>query len=486
MRETARAAFAAPIRFGQGDVGLLDNASETMRTMSRRTFLAASASAAVTPARGAVRPSGAVDVAIIGAGAAGIAAARRIAEAGRRVALIEATDRVGGRCVTDTRTFGVPFDRGAHWIHMPDINPVAKLAPRPSFDIYPATPGQRLRIGRRNGREGEMEEYLAALARTNRAIDDAAHGKTDISCAQALPKDLGTFRATIEFVLGPFGCGKDLSEVSAMDFAKSAERDVDSFCRQGYGALLAKLAEGLPIQLGTPVTHIEGGRGLSVQTTKAHFSARAAIVTVSTNVLAAERIKFDPELPRRVLDAVGKLKLGSYDHVALELAGNPLGLQRDELVFEKSENARTAGLLGNISGSNLCVVDVAGRFGRELSTQGDTAMVAFALDWLTSLYGNDIKKAAARTHATHWNDDPFVLGAFSAAAPGGQPARRALMEPLNGRIWFAGEAVHETLWGTVGGAWESGERAAEAALRRIGALPEPEEERPASSRRRRR
>lgn len=454
--------------------------------LTRRSFLAGSAALAAKPSLAAVPASGEVDIVVVGAGAAGIAAARRIGAAGRRCVVIEATEHVGGRCITDTRTFGVPYDRGAHWLHMPDINPVAKLAPQSGFDLYQAPPGQRLRIGRRNGREGEMEEYLAALARTERAIDDAAHGKTDLSCAQALPKDLGTFRATIEFVLGPFSCGKDLSEVSAIDFSKSAERDVDSFCRQGYGTLLAKLAEGLPIQLGTPVTHIEGGRGLSVQTTKGNFSARAAIVTVSTNVLAAERIKFDPELPRRVFDAVGKLKLGSYDHVALELTGNPLGLQRDEVVVEKSENVRTAGLLGNVSGSNLCIVDVAGRFGRELSAQGDAAMVAFALDWLTGLYGNDIKKAATRSHATHWNDEPFVLGAFSAAAPGGQPARRALMEPLNGRIWFAGEAVHETLWGTVGGAWESGERAAEAALRRIGALPEPEEESPPSSRRRRR
>ncbi|MGP0091004.1 MAG: flavin monoamine oxidase family protein [Xanthobacteraceae bacterium] len=454
--------------------------------LTRRSLLAGSAALAANRSLAAVPASGEVDIVVVGAGAAGIAAARRIGAAGRRCVVIEATERVGGRCVTDTRMFGVPYDRGAHWIHMPDINPVAKLAPQSGFDIYPAAPGQRLRVGRRNGREGEMEEYLAALARTNRAIDEAAHGKTDISCAQALPKDLGTFRATIEFVLGPFGCGKDLSEVSVMDFAKSGERDMDSFCRQGYGALLAKLAEGLPIQLGTPVTYIEGGRGLSVQTSKGHFSARAAIVTVSTNVLAAERIKFDPELPRRVLDALGKLKLGSYDHVTLELTGNPLGLQRDELVFEKSENVRTAALLANISGSNLCIVDVAGRFGRELSAQGDSAMVAFALDWLSGLYGNDIRKAATRSHATHWNDEPFVLGAFSAAAPGGQPARRALMEPLNGRIWFAGEAVHETLWGTVGGAWESGERAAEAALRRIGALPELEEESPASTRRHRR
>jgi monoamine oxidase len=454
--------------------------------LTRRSFLAGAAALAARPSLAVVSASGEVDIVVVGAGAAGIAAARRIGAAGRRCVVIEASERVGGRCITDTRMFGVPYDRGAHRIHVPDINPVAKLAPQPGFDIYPAAPGQRLRIGRRNGREGEMEEYLAALARTNRAIDDAAHGKTDVPCAQVLPKDLGTFRPTIEFVLGPFGCGKDLSEVSAMDLAKATDRDVDSFCRQGYGALLAKLAEGLPILLGAPVTVIEGGRSLGVQTAKGRYGARAAIVTVSTNVLAADRIKFDPELPRRVLDAVGKLKLGSYDHVALELAGNPLGLQRDELVFEKSENARTAALLGNMAGSNLCVVDVAGRFGRELAAQGDAAMVAFALDWLTGLYGNDIRKAATRSHATHWNDEPFVLGAFSAAAPGGQPARRTLMEPLNGRIWFAGEAVHETLWGTVGGAWESGERAAEAALRRIGALPEPEEERPTPSRRRRR
>src|SRR5262245_53405429 len=99
-----------------------------MRPFSRRSFLAGSVAVAAAPALGAVPASGSVDVVIVGAGAAGIAAARRVAAAGRRFALIEASDRMGGRCVTDTRTFGVPFDRGAHWIHMPDINPVAKLA----------------------------------------------------------------------------------------------------------------------------------------------------------------------------------------------------------------------------------------------------------------------------------------------------------------------------------------------------------------------
>jgi hypothetical protein len=192
------------------------------------------------------------------------------------------------------------------------------------------------------------------------------------------------------------------------------------------------------------------------------------IVTASTNVLAAGRIRFTPELPKRQLDALAKLTLGSDDHVALELAGNPLGLQSDDLVFEKAAGPRAAGLLANVGGSSLCLVEIAGRFGRELAAQGVDAMTAFAVDWLVGLYGADIRGTVRRSHATQWAKEPFVLGAFSAAAPGGQPGRKLLMEPLRDRVYFAGEAIHETLWGTVGGAWESGERAAEAALKRFG------------------
>jgi monoamine oxidase len=438
-----------------------------MKRLTRRSFLAGTAALAAAPA--AAAPASFSDVVVIGAGAAGIAAARRLAAAGKRVTVLEATDHVGGRCITDTRTFGIPYDRGAHWIHMPDLNPVAKLAPRSGLDVYPAPRGQTLRIGRRNGREGEVEDFLAALVRSNRAIGEAARGKADMACAQALPKDLGDWRPTVEYVLGPYGCGKDLAEISAFDFAKSAERDVDAFCRQGFGALLARLAAGLPVQLSTPVTRIDWGSALEVETARGRIGARAVIVTVSTGVLGAGKIRFAPDLPKRQLDAVSKLKLGSYDHIALELVGNPLGLQSDELVFQKSDTARTAAMLANVSGSALCLIEVGGLFGRELAAKGEQEMVAFAADWLAGLYGADVKKAIKRTHATRWNDDPWTLGAFSAAAPGGQPARRVLMEPLRDRIWFAGEAVHETLWGTVGGAWDSGERAADAVLKRIGA-----------------
>ncbi len=443
-----------------------------MPRLSRRSFLAASAGLAARPAVAAVTPAAtAVDVVIVGAGAAGIAAARRIAAAGRKFVLLEAADHIGGRCITETRTFGVPYDRGAHWIHMPDLNPVTRLQLGRGIEVYPAPASQKVRIGRRYAREGELEDFLASQARADRAIADAAR-KADVACAQALPNDLGDWRPSVEFVLGPFGCGKELAQVSAADFAKSAERNTDAFCRQGFGALIAALAEGIAVKLSTPATAIDTRRNVAVETPKGTITARAAIVTASTNLVGSGAITFTPELPKRQLDAFAKLSLGSYDHIALELTGNPLGFESDDLVFEKSADARTAAILANVSGTPLCLIEVAGTFGRDLAAHGEAAMVDFAADWLAGLYGADVKKAIKRSHATRWNHEPLALGAFSAAAPGGQGARRVLMEPVNEAVWFAGEAVHETLWGTVGGAWESGERAADAVLHRLGPVKE--------------
>jgi monoamine oxidase len=447
-----------------------------MVRLTRRSFLAAGAAVAAQPARGAPRSrsspapdvprSGNVDVIIIGAGAAGIAAARRLAAAGRRFALLEAGGEVGGRCITDNKTFGIPYDRGAHWIYLADNSPIAKLAAQTGFDLYLAPPGQRMRIGRRYAREGEMEDFLAGLVRANTAIADAAR-RGDVACAQVLPKDLGEWRPTIDFVLGAYGCGKDLADVSTIDLFRSVEHDSGAFCRQGLGALLAKLAPMEATQLATPVTRIDWGRSsVEVETAKGQFRAPALIVTVSTNVLVSGKIKFD--LPKRHFDAANKLKLGSHERVAVQLIGNPLGLRADELVFEKSENRQTAAVFGNVYGSTVCMVDVAGNFGRGLAAKGQAAMVDFAISWLAGLYGADIKSSIKRVHATRWDQEPWVLGAASAAAPGGQSSRKVMMEPVRDRIFFAGEAVHETLWGTLGGAWESGERAADAALRLFG------------------
>jgi len=458
-------------------------------TITRRDFLSASGLVASASLLGSVRAAPLpreVDVVVVGGGAAGIAAARRVIAAGQKAVILEAAAELGGRCVTDATSFEVPFDRGARWIHNPDISPMAKLARGAGVELLAAPLGRKIRIGRRNARAGEAEEFLAALVRTNRALDEAARGRIDVSCASALPKDLGDWTATTEFVLGANAAGKDLKDFSVIDKVRGQERNASPLaCRQGLGTLVARLGASLPVMLSTPVSRIVwSGRDVQVETASGRLSARAAIVTVSTNMLVAGSIKFAPDLPRRQLDAAAALSLGSQDRIALHMTGNPLGLGRDEVVVEQSSDRQTGSLLANVGGSALCVVDVGGSFGRDLSAQGEAAMVAFAMEWLTRLYGSDVAGAVKKSAATRWDEMPFVRGAMSCAPPGGQPSRRILAEPL-GALFLTGEASHETMWGTVDGAWESGERAADAALRKLGVLRDSDNSAPAASSRRR-
>src|SRR5207249_1556526 len=214
----------------------------------------------------------------------------------RKVIVVEALSQIGGRCQTDASTFDVPFDRGARWMHNPETNPMIKLARAAGLDITTAPAGQKIRIGRRNARAGETEQFLAALVRANRAIDEAAR-RFDVSCASVLPEDLGDWADTVEFVLGASFAGKDLTAVSVGD------------------------------------------------------------------------IKVAPDMPKRALDAASRLSLGSYDRIALQMPGNPLGLARDDVIIEQSNSTRTALIFANMGGSSLCTIDVGGSFGRDLSAQ---------------------------------------------------------------------------------------------------------------------
>src|SRR6202022_4394511 len=191
-------------------------------------------------------------------------------------------------------------DRGARWMHNPDTNPMIRLARNAGLDISVAPLGQKIRVGRRNARPGETEEFLSVLVRANRAIDEASRGKADVACASVLPKDLGDWTRTAEFVLGPSATGKDLKEISVIDKARAQERNAAIACRQGLGTLIGKLGEQIPIALSTPVSRITwSGRDVSVETPAGRIAARAAVVTVSSDVLAAGNIKFTPDLPKR-------------------------------------------------------------------------------------------------------------------------------------------------------------------------------------------
>src|SRR5690606_3303824 len=160
-----------------------------------------------------------VDTVIVGAGAAGVAAARRLVEGKARIALVEAGGRFGGRCITDSELLGVPFDLGAHWLHEPDSHPLVRLAPATGLEVYPAPRGLSMRVGPREARAGELESFLSHLVRTRRALHEPARDRTDLA-DRALSPDLGVWRSTIALMPGPYFCGKPPDLGSAGDLRR--------------------------------------------------------------------------------------------------------------------------------------------------------------------------------------------------------------------------------------------------------------------------
>jgi monoamine oxidase len=191
-------------------------------------------------------------------------------------------------------------------------------------------------------------------------------------------------------------------------------------------------------------------------------------VTSSTNVLAQNRIAFSPTLPQRVVEAFNRLSLGTYERVIFELPGNPYRFNADERIIFKNGDSRTFMLHARPGGTDLAYADFAGRFGRELSAAGDAAITNFIVEQLAEHFGGGTNIRINRIDTTRWSREPYVLGGFSAAVPGAAASRQALMVPVADRVFFAGEAAHETMWGTVTGAAISGERAADAVLRYLG------------------
>jgi monoamine oxidase len=445
-----------------------------MTKVTRRSAEAGLISTISCPAVAALHPEPDFDVLIVGAGAAGIAAGRRVAASKRTFAIIEATDRRGGRCFTDTTAFSVPYDKGACLIHLPGVSPLGKLANASGAELYPDPVIEEVRIrGYRAFKGGleeihskaELEEFYTNRVRCYRAISIAAAGKDDISCEDALPADLDDWRRTMEFALGPYRLGTELKDLAVKEYAVSIDRSPAVLCRQGAGVLLNKLALGLPTRFFSPVTLVDwGDRSVTLETSGGTLTARAAIITASTAVLASGKIKFKPNLPTPYLKAFDTLKLGTYDKVAIEFDGNALRLGANEVVFERALNGKAAALFANVHATRLSTLILTGKNGAELGDKGASAMTDFALDWISGMFGSSLKKSIVRTHAFSWNKQPWTLGALSSANAGALEARKILTEPVNGVLWFAGEAVNQTFWATVGGAWQDGERAADAAI----------------------
>ena len=443
-----------------------------MNNPSRRTFLGGAAAFAASPALAQLPVqlpvSGDVDVAIVGAGAAGIAAARRVASAGRTYALLEARPRIGGRIWSEAGSLGVVHDRGAHRISASGRNPLVSIGRLAGLKLTQPAPFRRLYVGMREARDSEYDNFTAALHRASRAITAAGEAGLDLAAARTLP-DLGEWQRTVAFVLGPFTTSKDLEEVSTVDFARAENRLDELVCAGGMTRLLAAAAQGLRVELGAAVTRVDSrGRGaVTVETDRGTVRAGGVIVTASTGALNAGIIRFEQSLPKRTLDALAGLTLGTHDRLVFELKGNPFVFADDQRVIFRSTDGRSIALIGRVGGTDLAFAEFSGRFGREMSDAGNAAMADFVGDVLVSHFGAESKKRMGRFEAVRWSREPWILGGSSVAAPGSGPNRRLLAEPIDERIFLAGEALHETWWGTVAGAWVSGERAADAALRQI-------------------
>lgn len=440
-----------------------------MPHFTRRNLLAGAAAFAAWPIARAASLSGDFDVAIVGAGAAGIAAARRVAAAGKTYVVLEAAGRPGGRIASARHPSGALYERGANRFSAPRRNPLVALASAERLHPYDPPPGRRLYVGDREARDGEYDDFTASLRRAVRTIDAIAELGRDSAAAHALP-DLGAWQQTVAFVLGPLICGKNLEDVSTIDLAHHEDRPDDVMIREGTAALISAAVKPLRVELNTAVEHIHVGRHgrVDIDTAKGSLSARTVIVTASTNVLASGRIKFSPVLPKHAGDALARLSLGTYERIVFDLPGNPFRFRNDERVIFKTRDLRSLMFQMRAGGTDLVYADVGGRFGRELVNAGKRAIADFIEGELAAHFGGDTDTKIGNITVTRWDKEPFVQGGFSAAAPGAGTSRRALLPPIADRVFLAGEAAHETLWGTVAGAALSGERAAKAALKFLG------------------
>lgn len=414
------------------------------------------------------------DVVIIGAGAAGLAAARALIAQNKSCVIVEANNRIGGRAYTDTSVFGVPYDMGCHWIMQAGENFWVTYAKQNGFDIYedphPIYLNKPPEVNVFTGSIkdiGENDGFLSALKMLDKNIEKAAESGLDISAAEANKNFQSPWKTLAENWIGAWDMAKDFDDFSTMDYFNSPWSDT-FFCKEGYGALVAHYGKGLPVELNTAVTEIDwSGRGVKVKTNRGTIDAKAVIVTVSTGILASGNIKFTPSLSVEKQESFHKISMGCYSNIALQFKRDIFALGSDAYLLYKTDSEKSTGFLTNISGTTLSYAMVGGRFGKELEAADIDESVHFALGELINIYGNDIKKDFVKGHVWLWGKDPFTLGSYASAQPGAYPYRRILAETVADKVFFAGEATHRMMWATCTGARLSGEERAKAVVKAL-------------------
>jgi monoamine oxidase len=417
-------------------------------------------------------------VLVIGAGMAGLGAARDLAERGYQVTVLEGRERIGGRVWTDRSWPGIALDLGTSWIHGIEDNPIAALADQfgvrtvpsdyDSFTVYNAD-GVALSDAAVDALDERFEELLAVVdeARDGRDEDAALGDGLDAAIADAgySAREVHELRFAIALTI-EHDYAADVADLSLEHWDQDDEiRGEQVVFPDGYGQLVERLAEGLDIRLGQVVRHVAyDDTGVTVTTNQSTFTAERVIVTLPLGVLKAGDDTFEPPLPDSKQRAIERLAMGVLNKLYLRF---PEGFWQDaEAEFLGYIGERTGEWadwidIARYTGAPVLMAFNAGSFGTAIEALPDEVLVAQAMQVLRTIFGERIPDPE-EWRATRWSSDPLARGSYSHIPPGaGGDDYDALAEPIGERLFFAGEATQRASPATVHGAYLSGLRAAE-------------------------
>jgi monoamine oxidase len=401
------------------------------------------------------------EVVIIGGGAAGSGAARRLHDAGVPCVIVEARSRLGGRAWSWREHEGYALDLGCGWLHSAERNPWTKIAEGQKRTID-RTPPPWMRLSIADGFPHDQQRaFIAAQHAFYERLDQAGERKPDRP-ASALLDPGGRWNNLIGAV-ATYVTGAEPDQVSIIDFARYDDDGVNWRVAEGLGTTIAAHAEGVPAVLDCAVNCIDHtGKRLAIDTTRGTLTADRAIVTVPSALLAQEALRFRPALAEKIEAAAG-LPLGLADKLFVSLA-QPEEFPPDSRLFGRIDRTATATYHLRPFGRPLIECYFVGSNAAELEAGGQAAFFDFVRTELTGLFGSTFARRIAPVAIHCWRSDPFARGSYSFALPGKADGRAVLAAPVDERLFFAGEACSRHDFSTAHGALLTGLAAANAVI----------------------
>jgi monoamine oxidase len=401
------------------------------------------------------------EVAIIGGGAAGIAAGRRLAEARIDCLIMEARPRLGGRAWTTGDGAALALDLGCGWLHSADRNPWHAIAVAQGRAIDKTPPPWRRPSTPTGFPLAEQAAFFDALAHFYHRLESLSEHAPDVAAATFLAPH-GRWNGLISAV-GSYVSGAELERVSARDFQRYDDSGVNWRVVDGYGAVIAAHGERLPVLLGSPAQRIDHrGHRLRVDMADGTVTAEAVIITLPSALLADETLSIIPPLPEKIAAAAG-LPLGLADKLFFSLS-DAAEFDKESRLFGRTDRSGTGVYHFRPFGRPQVEAYFGGRLAAELEAAGEAAFVDFAVAELAGLLGSDFARRVKPLGLHRWGSDPFARGSYSYALPGQAACRGALAAAVDNRLFFAGEACSQHDYSTAHGAYLTGVVAAEQVI----------------------